>query len=40
MPQLAMVMGCLGLALAFVQALWWRLQGRELITPHTAAPTE
>jgi len=39
-PQLAMVMGCLGLALAFVQALWWRLQGRELITPHTAAPTE
>lgn len=39
-PQIAMVLGCLGLAMAFVQALVWRLQGRELIAANTAAATE
>lgn len=40
LPQIAMALGSLGLALAFVQALWWRLQGRELIAPAVAAGTE
>ncbi len=40
MPQIAMVLGCVGLALAFVQALVWRLQGRELIAASAAAASE
>lgn len=40
LPQLAMALGCVGLALAFVQAVIWRLSGRELIAADTAARTE
>lgn len=40
LPQLAMALGGIGLALAFLQALWWRLQGRELIASPAAASIE
>ncbi|MBX3610891.1 MAG: TRAP transporter small permease subunit [Hydrogenophaga sp.] len=40
LPQLAMALGCIGLALAFAQAVIWRLSGRELIAADTAARTE
>lgn len=39
-PQLAMAIGCIGLAVAFVQALVARWQGRELISAAQAAHTE
>jgi TRAP-type C4-dicarboxylate transport system permease small subunit len=31
MPQIAMVLGCTGLAVALAQAVWHRWQGRDLI---------
>jgi TRAP-type C4-dicarboxylate transport system permease small subunit len=40
MPQLAMAVGCAGLTLAFVQALWHRWRGADLLAPSTAARTE
>lgn len=39
-PQLAMALGCVGFAMAFVHALLGRWQGRELIAPSHAAHTE
>jgi TRAP-type C4-dicarboxylate transport system permease small subunit len=39
-PQLAMVLGCFGFALAFLQALVARRQGRDLVAPAAAAHTE
>jgi TRAP-type C4-dicarboxylate transport system permease small subunit len=39
-PQIAMAVGCAGLALAFVHALVERLRGRELIAAGHAAHTE
>ena len=39
-PQIAMALGCVGFAVAFVHALLGRWQGRELIAPSHAAHTE
>src|SRR5690606_37927121 len=40
LPQLAMAVGCVGLALAFVQALLGRWRGADLLAPAAAARTE
>lgn len=40
LPQLAMALGCMGLAMAFAQAVWRRWHGRELIAAAAAARTE
>jgi len=39
-PQTAMAVGCLGLTLAFVQAVLHRWRGADLLAPGTAARTE
>jgi TRAP-type C4-dicarboxylate transport system permease small subunit len=39
-PQVAMALGCAGLALGFLHALLGRWQGRDLIAPSVAAHTE
>lgn len=39
-PQIAMALGCVGFAMAFVHALLGRWRGRELIAPSHAAHTE
>jgi TRAP-type C4-dicarboxylate transport system permease small subunit len=39
-PQLAMALGCAGLAVGFLHALIGRWQGRDLIAPAAAAHTE
>ena len=36
-PQLSMALGCVGFALAFVQALWCELSGRRFHAEPTAA---
>ncbi len=35
-PQLSMALGCIGFALAFVQALWSRLSGRPFFAEPSA----
>jgi TRAP-type C4-dicarboxylate transport system permease small subunit len=39
-PQIAMALGCVGFAIAFLHALLGRWQGRELIAPAHAAHSE
>jgi TRAP-type C4-dicarboxylate transport system permease small subunit len=39
-PQMAMAVGCLGLTLAFLQAVLHRWHGADLLAPATAARTE
>jgi TRAP-type C4-dicarboxylate transport system permease small subunit len=39
-PQTAMAVGCLGLTLAFLQAVLHRWHGADLLAPGTAARTE
>lgn len=40
LPQLVMALGCIGLAMAFAQAVWRRWQGGDLIAANAAARTE
>ncbi len=39
-PQLSMALGCFGLALAFLEALWAHLAGHEVFETHEAAAAE
>ncbi|MFN3417581.1 MAG: TRAP transporter small permease [Caldimonas sp.] len=39
-PQLSMALGCLGLALAFLEALWAHLAGHEVFETHEATSAE
>ena len=39
-PQLAMALGCIGLALAFLEALWAHLTGHEVFEAHESVRIE